>query len=248
MRPCGAGARNSAKRLPAACATARGRWYLNRVFIQIQGVQHYLWCAVDQDGVVLDILVQDRRDSNAAKRFFRGLLKALQYVPRVIVTDKLRGCRVAQRHLLPGVEHRRSRYLNNRAENSHRPTRRRERQMQRFKSSGQAQNVISAARSSMPTSIRADTALQPSLSCDPVRRFQDMPAGDLCPTRSLIAATRPFLAPGCPRELNVTMPVRGLSGQTSPKPQVGAHCALINRVIWAMPTSGIVQIGRNTWN
>ena len=125
-------------------ATARGKWYLDEVFIRIQGVQHYLWCAVDQDGVVLDILVQDRRDSNAAKRFFRGLLKGLQYVPRVIVTDKLRGCGVAQRHLLPGVEHRQSRYLNCCAENSRRPTRRRERQMQRFKSSRHAQDFLSA--------------------------------------------------------------------------------------------------------
>jgi putative transposase len=114
------------------------------VFIRIQGVQRYLWRAVDQDGVVLDILVQARRDGTAAKRFFKRLLKGLQYVPRVIVTDKLRSYGVAQRQLLPGVEHRRSRYLNNRAENSHRPTRRRERQMQRFKSSRQAQDFLSA--------------------------------------------------------------------------------------------------------
>jgi putative transposase len=107
-------------------------------------VQHYLWRAVDQDGVVLDVLVQARRDANAAKRFFRRLLKGLQYVPRVIVTDKLRSYGVAQRQLLPSVEHRQSRYLNNRAENSHRPTRRRERQMQRFKSSKQAQGFLSA--------------------------------------------------------------------------------------------------------
>jgi putative transposase len=99
---------------------------------------------VDQDSVVLDILVQERRDAKAAKRFFKHLLKGLQYVPRVIVTDKLRSYGVAQHHLLPNVEHRRSRYLNNRAENSHRPTRRRERQMQRFKSSEQAQNFLSA--------------------------------------------------------------------------------------------------------
>jgi len=107
-------------------------------------VQHYLWRAVDQDGVVLDILVQARRDANAAKRFFKRLLKGLQYVPRVIVTDKLRSYGVAQRQLLPGVEHRQTRYLNNRAENSHRPTRRRERQRQRFKSTEQAQNFLSA--------------------------------------------------------------------------------------------------------
>src|SRR6266404_3608782 len=101
------------------------------LFIRIQGVQRYLWRAVDQDGVVLDILVQPRRDANAAKRFFKRLLKGLQYVPRVIVTDKLRSYGVAQRQLLPGVEHRQSRYLNNRAENSRRPTRRRELQTQR---------------------------------------------------------------------------------------------------------------------
>jgi len=102
------------------------------------------WRAVDQEGVVLDILVQPRRDANAAKRFFKRLLKGLQYVPRVLVTDKLRSYGVAQRQLLPGVEHRQSRYLNNRAENSHRPTRRRERQMQRFKSAEQAQDFLSA--------------------------------------------------------------------------------------------------------
>jgi putative transposase len=117
---------------------------MDEVFIRIRGVQHYLWRAVDQDGVALDILVQARRDANAAKRFFKRLLKGLQYVPRAIVTDKLRSYGVAQRHLLPGVEHRQSRYLNNRAENSHRPTRRRERQMQRFKSPEQAQDFLSA--------------------------------------------------------------------------------------------------------
>ena len=120
------------------------KWHMDEVFIRIQGVQHYLWRAVDQDGVVLDILVQSRRDSDAAKRFFMRLLKGLQYVPRVIVTDKLRSYGVAQRQLLPAVEHRQSRYLNNRAENSHRPTRRRERQMQRFKSSSQAQSFLSS--------------------------------------------------------------------------------------------------------
>src|ERR1700733_9317945 len=120
------------------------KWHLDEVFIRILGVQHYLWRAVDQDGVVLDILVQPRRDANAATRFFKRLLKGLQYAPRVIVTDKLRSYGVAQRQLLPGVEHRQSRYLNNRAEKSHRPTRRQERQMQRFKSSEQAQNFLSA--------------------------------------------------------------------------------------------------------
>jgi putative transposase len=84
---------------------------MDEVFIRIQGVQHYLWRADDQDGVVLDILAQPRRDANAAKHFFKRLLKGLQYVPRVIVTDKLRSYGIAQRQLLPGVEHRLSRYL-----------------------------------------------------------------------------------------------------------------------------------------
>jgi putative transposase len=84
---------------------------LNEVFIRIQGVQHYLWRAVNQDGIVLDILVQPRWDAKAAKRFFKRLLKGLQYVPRVIVTDKLRSYGVAHRQPLPNVEHRQSRYL-----------------------------------------------------------------------------------------------------------------------------------------
>ena len=119
------------------------KWYLDEVFIRIQDELHYLWRAVDQDGIVLDILVQSRRDAGAAKRFFKRLLKGLQYVPRVLVTDKLGSYGVAKRELLPDVEHRKSRYLNNRAENSHRPTRRRERQMQRFKSARHAQRFLS---------------------------------------------------------------------------------------------------------
>jgi putative transposase len=99
---------------------------------------------VNQEGVVLDILVQPRRDAEAARRFFRRLLKGLQYVPRVIVTDKLRSYGVVQRKLLPIAEHRQSRYPNNRAENSHRPTRPRERQMQRFKSPEQANDFLAA--------------------------------------------------------------------------------------------------------
>jgi putative transposase len=120
------------------------KWHLDEVFIRIRGAQRYLWRAVDQDGIVLDILVQERRSAKAAKRFFKRLLKGLQYVPRVIVTDKLRSYGAAHSQLLPNVEHRQSRYLNNRAENSHRPTRRRERQMQRFKSSEQAQSFLFA--------------------------------------------------------------------------------------------------------
>jgi putative transposase len=120
------------------------RWNMDEVFIRIQGVEHYLWLLVGQDGVGLDILVQARRDGTAAKRFFERLLKELQYTPRAIVTDKLRSYGVVQRQLLPAVEHRQRRYLNNRAKNSHRPTRRRERQMQRFRSPQQALSFLSA--------------------------------------------------------------------------------------------------------
>lgn len=103
------------------------------------------WRAVDQDGVVLDILVQSRRSARAAKRFFKKLLRGLQCdAPRVIVTDKLRSYGAAKRVVLPHVEHRQSRHLNNRAANSHRPTRRRDRQMQRFKSARHAQQFLSA--------------------------------------------------------------------------------------------------------
>jgi putative transposase len=120
------------------------KWHMDEMCLTIKGEQHYLWRAVDQDGHVLDILVQRRRDKQAAKKFFRKLLKGLTYIPRVIVTDKLKSYAAAQREILPGVEHRQHRYLNNRAENSHPPTRQRERRMQRFKSPGQAQRFLSA--------------------------------------------------------------------------------------------------------
>ncbi|GAC1493892.1 MAG: IS6 family transposase [Acetobacteraceae bacterium] len=120
------------------------KWHLDEVFIRIGGKQHYLWRAVDQDGHVLDILVQSRRNTQAAKRFFCKLLRGLQYVPRVIVTDKLKSYAAAKRKVLPHVEHRQSKYLNNRVEVSHQPTRRRERQMQRFKSARHAQQFLSA--------------------------------------------------------------------------------------------------------
>jgi len=115
------------------------------VFITINKERHYLWLAVNQDGVVLDILVQRRRDKKAAKKFFRKLLKGLTYVPRVIITDKLKSYGAAKRELLPGVDHRQRRYLNNRAEHSHQPTRQRERRRQGFKSPGHAQRFLSAS-------------------------------------------------------------------------------------------------------
>ncbi len=120
------------------------KWHLDEVFIRINGRTHYLWRAVDQEGEVLDILVQSRRDKKAAKRFFRKLLKGLQYVPRVIITDKLKSYGAAKAEIMPGVEHRQHKRLNNRAENSHQPTRVREKVMRRFKSAGHAQRFLTA--------------------------------------------------------------------------------------------------------
>ena len=120
------------------------KWHLDEVFISINGVQHYLWRAVDQDGNVLDILVQPRRDKKAAVKFLRKLLKGLTYVPRVVITDKLASYAAALREVLPSVEHRRHKGLNNRAENSHQPTLERERRLRRFKSPGHAQRFLAA--------------------------------------------------------------------------------------------------------
>ena len=119
------------------------KWHLDEVFLSINGQRQYLWRAVDQDGQVLDILVQRRRDKHAAKKFFRKLLKGCRYVPQVIITDRLKSYGAAKREILPGVEHRQHRYLNNRAENSHQPTRQRERHMRGFKSPGHAQRFLS---------------------------------------------------------------------------------------------------------
>jgi putative transposase len=126
------------------------KWHLDEVFIKIGGKTHYLWRAVDQEGNVLDILVTSRRDAKAATRFFRKLLTGLEYVPRVLVTDKLASYGVAHQRLIPGVEHRRSKYLNNRSENSHQPTRARERAMKRFTSPRHAQRFLSAFSSISP--------------------------------------------------------------------------------------------------
>ena len=117
---------------------------MDEVAIKIAGAKHWLWRAVDQDGIVLDVLVQSRRDKGAAKRLLRKLLKRQCRAPRVMITDKLASYGAAKREIMLGVAHRQHKGLNNRAENSHQPTRRRERQMKRFKSARQAQRFLSA--------------------------------------------------------------------------------------------------------
>jgi putative transposase len=119
-------------------------FFIDEVFVKIDGKQHYLWRAVDQDGEVVDVYLQKRRDGAAAKRFFKRLLKKHHDEPRKIVTDKLRSYGVAHRELIPDSIHDdTSQYANNRAELSHQPTRVRERGMRRFKSVAQAQRFLS---------------------------------------------------------------------------------------------------------
>ena len=117
-------------------------FFIDEVFVKIQGDQHYLWRAVDQDGEVVDVFLQKRRNGKAAKRFFRRLLKKYHDEPRIIVTDKLGSYRVAHRGLIPDTIHDTSQYANNRAELSHQPTRVRERGMRKFKSLEQAQRFL----------------------------------------------------------------------------------------------------------
>ena len=117
-------------------------WHLDEVFVKIRGERHYLWRAVDQDGDLIDILVQRNRNARAAKRFFRKLLKWQGSQPWRLVTDKLRSYVAAHRNVMPSVAHDTRQYANNRAEASHQPTRQRERLMRRFKSAGQAQRFL----------------------------------------------------------------------------------------------------------
>jgi putative transposase len=122
---------------------ASDKWHLDEVVITIRGERHRLWRAVDSRGDVLEILVQSRRNANAAKRFLRKLMRNWG-VPRVVLTDKLKSYDVALREDCASADHRSHKGLNNRAEASHRHTRRREKIMARFKSSGHAQRFLSA--------------------------------------------------------------------------------------------------------
>ena len=124
-------------------------FFIDEVFVKINGKQHYLWRAVDQDGEVVDVFLQKRRDGAAAKRFFRRLLRSHGDEPRKIVTDKLRSYGVAHRELIPETIHSTEQYENNRVEQSHETTRVRERGMRwsdisEFKSVGQAQRFVTA--------------------------------------------------------------------------------------------------------
>ena len=142
-RWCGKFGPDYARRLKKRQGRLGDTWFLDEVVVTINGERQYLWRAVDQDGDVIDILVQSRRNRLAAERFFRKLLKAQGEVPLRLVTDKLKSYSSALRTIMPSVHHDTQRYANNRAEVSHQPTRQRERQMRRFKSPRQAQLFLS---------------------------------------------------------------------------------------------------------
>jgi putative transposase len=132
-----------ARRLKRKRPSRRDVWHLDEVVITIAGQKHWLWRAVDQDGYVLDEIVQRRRDTKAAKCLLKRLLKKQGCSPRRVITDKLRSCAAARRQIMPAVEHRAHKGLNNRAENSHLPLRKREQAMQGFRSPGGLQRFTS---------------------------------------------------------------------------------------------------------
>jgi putative transposase len=132
-----------AKQLRRKKPSRKDIWHLDEVVISIGGRKHWLWRAVDQDRYVLDEIVQTRRDTKAAKRLLVRLLKKQGLKPKRIITDKLRSYRAAKREVMPSVEHRSHKGLNNRAENSHLPLRKRERMMQGFRSVGGLQRFVS---------------------------------------------------------------------------------------------------------
>jgi putative transposase len=133
-----------ARRLKRKAPSRHDIWHLDEVVITIAGKRHWLWRAIDQNGYVLDEIVQSRRDTKAAKRVLRRLLKKQGGAPRRMITDKLGSYAAARRQVMPSVEHRSDKRLNNRAENSHLPLRRRERIMQGFRSPGGLQRFTTA--------------------------------------------------------------------------------------------------------
>jgi len=151
-----------AKQLRRRRPSRQDVWHLDEVVVSIAGRKHWLWRAVDQDGYVLDEIVQSRRDTRAARRLLLRLLKKQGMPPKRIITDKLRSYSAAKRDLMPTVEHRSHKGLNNRAENSHLPLRKREHQMQGFRSVGGLQRFIttfSAIRNLFVAQHRSRSAL-----------------------------------------------------------------------------------------
>ena len=173
-------------------------WYLDELFVNIQGRRQYLWRAVDQDGDVIEILLQSRRNRWAAARFFRKLLKGQGREPRWLVTDKLRSYVAAHRTAMPSVMHSTLQYENNRAEVSHQPTRQRERQMRRFKSAAHAQRFPVGAWCRVE-SVSGRSSPAASRPPPPVAHqgLQGLAGGDVCLDRryELFAASEGEASP-----------------------------------------------------
>ncbi|MBY5508556.1 IS6 family transposase [Rhizobium leguminosarum] len=151
-----------AKQLRRRRPSRQDVWHLDEVVVSIAGRKHWLWRAVDQDSYVLDEIVQSRRDTRAARRLLLRLLKKQGMRPKRIITDKLRSYSAAKRDLMPTVEHRSHKGLNNRADNSHLPLRKREHLMQGFRSGGGSQRfitTISAIRNLFVAQHRSRSAL-----------------------------------------------------------------------------------------
>ena len=167
-------------------APARGdKWHMDEVVVSIAGEQHWLWRAVDQNGFVLDVLVQRRRDTRAAQRLMRKLLKSAVTPPRVMITDKLRSYGAARAKMGLRVEHRQHKGLNNRAENSHQPTRRRERIMKRFKSARQAQRFLSV-HDQVANLFHIPYPNSPPLTSAALRASEPLRLGARSPRRALL--------------------------------------------------------------
>ena len=139
---CGKFGPDYARRLKRQRGRLGNTWFLDEVFVTIYGQRQYLWRAVDQDGDVIDIVVEPRRDGRAARTFFRRLLKSQRQAPCRLVTDKLGSYRVAHRDIMPRGPHDTSQYANNRSEASHQPTRQRQRQTRGFRSRDHAQRFL----------------------------------------------------------------------------------------------------------
>jgi putative transposase len=135
----------TAKKIRRHHPKASRKWHLDEMRVKIKGEVYWLWRAVDEEGQVLDILMQKHRDTEAAKRFFKKIIKKVGFAPKVVVTDKLKSYQAAMRELGLKANHRQHKGLNNQAELSHQWTRLREKKMRRFKSAGQAQKFLSAA-------------------------------------------------------------------------------------------------------
>jgi putative transposase len=135
----------TAKKIRHHRPKASRKWHLDEMRVKIKGEVYWLWRAVDEEGQVLDILMQEHRDTEAAKRFFRKIIKKVGFAPKVVITDKLKSYQAAMRELGLKANHRQHKGLNNQAELSHQWTRLREKKMRRFKSAGQAQKFLSAA-------------------------------------------------------------------------------------------------------